>query len=186
MIPTYPAATPKQRGANRKVLPMLRPVEDRDVEPMRVWRNHPEVRRVSLTQHEISADEHQAWWAKASVDDSRRYLIYERAGVPAGVVNFFDIDGDTAWWGYYLDNEGLEADGALFPAWISIQREAVKYAKNELGLRELHGETLAVNEAAVDFNARQGFDEVERYERDIAGTPTTVIHTRKLFEEKTA
>lgn len=165
---------------------MLRPVEDRDVEPMRVWRNHPEVRRVSLTQHEIGADEHQAWWATASKDPSRRFLIYERGGVPSGVVNFFDVDLDagSAWWGYFLDNDGLDAAGALFPAWISIQREAVKYAKNELGLRELHGETLLVNEAAVDFNTRQGFDEVERYERQVAGQPTVVVHSKKTFEEK--
>ena len=163
---------------------MLRPVAADDVELMRVWRNHPEVRRVSLTQHEISPEEHLAWWATASRNESRRFLIYERAGVPSGVVNFFDIDGDTAWWGYFLDNDGLEADGALFPAWISIQREAVKYARRELGLRELHGETLLVNEAAVDFNGRQGFEEVERYEREVGGEPVTVIHTKKIFEEK--
>lgn len=160
---------------------MLRPAEDRDVEPMRSWRNHPEVRRVSLTQHEIGPEEHQGWWAKTRVDPSRRVLIYERDGVPCGVVTFFDLNGDSGWWGYYLDNDGLEAAGTLFPAWISIQREAVKYARDVLELTHLHGETLAANQAAVDFNARQKFTEVERYEREIGGELAEVIHTRRDF-----
>lgn len=160
---------------------MLRPAEERDVEPMRLWRNHPEVRRVSLTQHEIGSEEHQAWWGKTRVDPSRRVLIYERDGVPCGVVTFFGLDNGSGWWGYYLDNDGLEASGALFPAWISIQREAVKYARDVLGLKHLHGETLAANQAAVDFNARQKFSEVERYEREIGGELAEVIHTRRDF-----
>lgn len=162
---------------------MLRPAEDADIEPMRRWRNHPEVRRVSLTQHEITADEHQAWWQHAAQDPSRRVLIYERDAVASGVVTFFDLDGGSGWWGYYLDNAGLGERGALFPAWISIQREAAKYARDVLRLAELHGETLALNGAAVDFNARQKFVEVERYDRVVGGESVPVIHTRRVFEE---
>lgn len=162
---------------------MLRPAEDRDVEDMRRWRNHPEVRRVSLTQHEIQPDEHRAWWEATRTNPTRKVLIHERGQVPSGVVTFFDIDDGTAWWGYYLDNAGLEERGALFPAWISIQREAVKYARDVLGLVELHGETLAANQSAVDFNARQKFEEVERYVRDVGGEEVEVLHTRRVFEE---
>ena len=35
---------------------MLRDATDADLDAMRRWRNHDEVRRVSLTQHEIGAD----------------------------------------------------------------------------------------------------------------------------------
>ncbi|MFV0430436.1 MAG: GNAT family N-acetyltransferase [Arachnia sp.] len=163
----------------------MRPATEADVELLRIWRNHPEVRRVSLTQHEISAEEHIAWWRNVSKDPSRRVLVYERDGVGSGQVTFFDIDGSCAWWGYYLDNAGLEARGALFPAWISIQREAVKYARHELGLSELHGETLVMNEAAVDFNQRLGFAEVERYVRKIGEAEVVVIHSRRTWEETT-
>ncbi len=164
---------------------MLRPATDSDAAHVLQWRNHRDVRSVSLTQHVITADEHSAWWAKTAVDPTRRVLIYERSGTPAGVVTFFDIDADerSAWWGYYLDNDGLNAAGALFPAWIQIQRDAVRYARDELGLRELHGETLGTNEAVRDFNARQGFVEVEQTSRDIGGQVVDVIHTVKRFEE---
>ncbi|WP_296140702.1 GNAT family N-acetyltransferase [uncultured Tessaracoccus sp.] len=160
---------------------MLRPATDADLDAMRTWRNHDEVRRVSLTQHVITPEEHAQWWERTKADPTRRVLIYERDGVPSGVVTFFDLADGSAWWGYYLDNDGLTERGAMFPAWISIQREAVKYARKELGLTQLDGETLVTNESAVDFNARQGFAEVERYPREVGGERVEVIHTRKTF-----
>ncbi len=165
---------------------MLRPAQDSDLDAMLVWRNHPEVRRVSLTQHEIAPDEHAAWWAKTKTDPTRLVLVYERDQVPSGVVTFFDLDADarSSWWGYYLDNAGLEARGAMFPAWIAIQREAVKYARDTLGLAQLDGETLADNTAVVEFNERQGFVEVERYGRVIDGAEVEVVHSRRRFGEQ--
>ena len=71
-----------------------------DVDTIRRLRNQQANRDVSLTSHEIGADEGAAWWAKASVDPTRRVLIYERAGTTAGVVNFFDVDGSTGAWGF--------------------------------------------------------------------------------------
>lgn len=160
---------------------MLRPATDADQEHVRTWRNHPQVRAVSLTQHVISADEHAAWWANTRNNPSRRVLIYERGDVPAGVVTFFDFDPEakSSWWGYYLDNDGLESRGELLPAWIQIQREAVRYADNELGLDTLDAEVLAVNEGVRRFNKRNGFVELESETRDLAGTPTEVIHVRR-------
>lgn len=164
---------------------MLRPATDQDLDAMRTWRNHPEVRGVSLTQHEIGADEHRQWWERVKADPTRRVLIYERGEVASGVVAFFDWDREagTAWWSYFLDNAGLEERGEMFPAWISIQRDAVRYAKKEMLLKELHAETLVSNESAADFNSRQGLHEVERYQREVDGQSIEVIHSAKLFEE---
>ena len=164
---------------------MLRPAEDHDLDAMRAWRNHPEVRRVSLTQHEIAPDEHRQWWERVKADPTRLVLIYERGGVPSGVVAFFDWDrqAGTAWWSYFLDNDGLEQRGEMFPAWISIQRDAVRYARTQLGLKELHAETLTTNQAAVDFNGRQGLHEVERYTQDVGGEQIEVIHSVLRFAQ---
>lgn len=164
---------------------MLRPATDADSASVLAWRNHPDVRSVSLTQHEISPTEHASWWAKTMADPTRQVFIYERQGTPAGVVTFFDLDTEagSGWWGYYLDNDGLNARGALFPAWIQIQRDAVKYAHEVLGLRELHGETLGTNESVRDFNARQGFVEVATYPRRVGDAEVEVIHTVKRFKE---
>jgi len=159
---------------------MLRPADDADRDAVLRWRNHPDVRAVSMTQHEITPEEHAAWWARTLADPSRRVLIYERRDVPSGVVTFFDLDEttDSGWWGYYLDNVGLEAGGQLLMAWIQIQREAVRYAFDELGLATLEGEVLASNESVRQLNRRHRFTEVETYQRDVDGISTDVIRVR--------
>lgn len=160
---------------------MLRPATDADLDDLLAWRNHPEVRAVSLTRHEITPDEHRAWWQRTAADPSRQVLVYVRNDVPSGVVTFFDLDDElsstrTGWWGYYLDNAGLEARGELLPAWIQIQREAVRHADDELGLSELHGEVLGSNEAVRRLNRRNGFDEVDSEVRDLDGEQVEVWH----------
>ena len=120
---------------------MLRPATDADSPDVLRWRNHPEVRAVSLTQHEITEEEHAAYWAATRESDAREIYIYERHDVPSGVVTYFDIDREagSAWWGYYLDNDGLKERGELLPAWIEIQRQAKRLAFDELGLTSPRG-----------------------------------------------
>lgn len=164
---------------------MLRPAADADSTDVRTWRNHAQVRAVSMTQHIISEDEHAAYWASARDDRSREIYIYVRHGVASGVVTFFDMDREagSAWWGYYLDNDGLGQRGELLPAWIEIQRQAKRYAFQEMGLRTLHGEVLESNEAVRRFNRRNGFEEVERYMRDIDGMMTPVLRVRATNDQ---
>jgi hypothetical protein len=50
---------------------VLRAAIDGDRDVALAWRNHPDVRRVSLTTHVIGADEHRAWWAAATTDPTR-------------------------------------------------------------------------------------------------------------------
>lgn len=159
---------------------MLRPATDDDLEHLLVWRNHPQVRDVSLTQHEISAAEHDAWWQRTRTDPTRQVFVYVRHDVPSGVVTFFDLDvtARSAWWGYYLDNEGLSARGELLPAWIEIQRQAKRFAFDELGLETLEGEVLEANEAVRRFNRRNGFEEISRAVRDVGGREVAVWHVR--------
>jgi UDP-4-amino-4,6-dideoxy-N-acetyl-beta-L-altrosamine N-acetyltransferase len=159
---------------------MLRPATDADSANVLRWRNHPEVRAVSLTQHEITDEEHAAYWAATRDNDAREIWIYERHDVPSGVVTYFDIDREagSAWWGYYLDNDGLKERGELLPAWIEIQRQAKRLAFDELGLTTLEGEVLEANEAVRRFNRRNGFEEIERYTQDIDGIPTPVLRVR--------
>lgn len=159
---------------------MLRPATDADSANVLHWRNHPEVRAVSLTQHEISAEEHARWWAATNESDSREVYIFERHDVPSGVVTFFDIDREqrSAWWGYYLDNAGLGERGELLPAWIEIQRQAKRFAFEQLDLQTLEGEVLEANDSVRRFNKRNGFAEIGSSVRDVDGTPTTVIHVR--------
>lgn len=157
---------------------MLRPATDADKENVRIWRNHPKIRVASLIRDEISLTQHDAYWQSLQGNPTRKVFIYECDGLAAGVVTFFDIDDEqrSAMWGYYLDNQNLEANGELLPAWIKIQREAMKFAFDELHLDTLNGKVLDTNEAVRRMNTRNGFEEIATDERIIDGKPT-VVHT---------
>ena len=74
---------------------MLRAATDEDRELVRVWRNHPDVRAVSLTRDVISPEDHAKYWESLRDNETRKVFMYERGGVPAGVVTFFDIEYDA-------------------------------------------------------------------------------------------
>ncbi|HYN97891.1 MAG TPA: GNAT family N-acetyltransferase [Pilimelia sp.] len=158
---------------------MLRAATDADVDDIRRWRNQEANRQVSLTTHEIAPAEHAAWWGRASADPTRRVLVYEREGTPAGVVNFFDLVLDaaprTGAWGFFLDAEGLAARGETLPAWIEVMREATEYAFDELHLDELHGEVIEHNAVVRQMNRRFRFTEGAPQEREAGGRPVVVI-----------
>ncbi len=154
---------------------MLRAAIEDDVDTIRRLRNQQANRDVSITSHEISADEHAAWWAKASVDPHRRVLIYSRDGVTAGVVNFFDLEGSSAAWGFFLDADGLAERGETLPAWIEVMREATAYAFDELGVDLLTGEVLELNAVVRQMNRRFRFVEGTPETRYAGGREVTVI-----------
>ena len=155
---------------------MLRAANDADRDVVLAWRNHPDVRRVSLDTHVIAPEEHAAWWAAATTDPARRVLVFEDGGTPAGVV-IFDLRYSPAVWSFYLDVAGL--GGGLLPAWLRLEREAVEHAFSELGVDRLGGETLASNAQVLALHRRFGFRETRRYERLIGGTPQTVVWTER-------
>jgi RimJ/RimL family protein N-acetyltransferase len=158
---------------------VLRRATDPDVEVIRGWRNQEINRSASITQHEIGAAEHAAWWAATSADPDRRILVYEHTGVPAGVVNFFDLALSraprTGCWGFFLDAAGLAERAETLPAWIGVMREATAYAFDELGLDELHGEVLEHNHVVRQMNRRFRFVEGTAETRHADGRIVRVI-----------
>jgi RimJ/RimL family protein N-acetyltransferase len=154
---------------------MLRTATDDDVDIIRRLRNQQANRDVSINSHEITADEHAGWWAKTSVDPTRRVLLYQRDGEIAGVVNFFDLEGPTGAWGFFLDADGLAERGETLPAWIEVMREATAYAFDELGLEVLTGEVLEHNAVVRQMNRRFRFVEGTSEVRYADGREITVI-----------
>ena len=74
---------------------MLRPATDADQPDVLAWRNHPDVRAVSLTQHVIGEDEHADWWESTKQRQDRLVLMYVKNDRTAGVVTFFDLDREA-------------------------------------------------------------------------------------------
>jgi UDP-4-amino-4,6-dideoxy-N-acetyl-beta-L-altrosamine N-acetyltransferase len=116
------------------------------------WRNHPDVRMHMFTQHEISLDEHTRWFARASQDDTRHLLIYERAGVPVGFVQINEVaKGGVADWGFYLASDAPKGSGA------GLGLAALTYAFKTIRLHKLCGQALASNERSIRFHKKLGF-----------------------------
>lgn len=163
---------------------MLRPATESDVAAMREWRNQPANREVSIHPHEISPEEHAAWWDRVRDDPTRRVLVFEYDGRPLGIVNFFDVDPvvRTGSWGFFLDNETTTAEGTAMMAWIQVMKEATSYAFDELDLDVLEGEVLEGNDAVRQMNRRFRFTEGEPEEREVDGR-RIVVHPIRLRRE---
>ena len=158
---------------------VLRRATDDDRDVILQWRNHPQVRRSSLTTHLIGQAEHEAWWDAVRDDPDRLVLIYTRHGRSAGVVTFTGIDraAGSATWGFYLDVDGLHERNDLLPAWIELEREVIGYAFDTLGLERIGGETFADNAQVLQLHRRFGFEETDRYQREIDGVARDVVYT---------
>ena len=153
----------------------LRGATDSDRDQVLVWRNHPRVREVSLTAHEIAADEHALWWRLVQANPDRHLLIYHHEAVPSGVVLFAREEPEVAVWSFYLDVDGLAGRDELLRAWVGVERESIAYAFGELGVERIEGEVLADNAAVLALHRRFGFRVAQRYDRDVDGAARPVL-----------
>lgn len=132
-----------------------------------VWRNHPDVRRFMFTQHEIGLEEHRNWFAKASMDTSRRLLIVEEAKQPIGYVQFSKVaDGGIADWGFYVRPDAPKGTGRI------LGTMALNHAFGPLKLHKVCGQAIACNQASIAFHQRLGFvlEGVLRDQQRISGS----------------
>ncbi|WP_371134678.1 UDP-4-amino-4,6-dideoxy-N-acetyl-beta-L-altrosamine N-acetyltransferase [Phenylobacterium sp.] len=134
---------------------VMRPASLDDSARLLAWRNLPQIRRWMYTDHEISQAEHDAWYAKALADPSRRYWVVELDGAPVGLANLADIDATTrrATWAYYLAEERVRGRGigAFVEYWM------IEQVFTGLGLAKLWCEVLVDNEPVWKMHEKFGF-----------------------------
>lgn len=145
----------------------LRDIKTEELSLMLVWRNVPKVRENMYTRHEISSDEHQAWWASVQKSSTQKYFMYEFNGMALGVVCFSEIDqkNHNASWAFYASPEAPKGTGSR------MEFLALDYAFNELGMHKLCCEVLAFNNPVIKLHKRFGFQSegVLREHHDIDG-----------------
>jgi UDP-4-amino-4,6-dideoxy-N-acetyl-beta-L-altrosamine N-acetyltransferase len=162
-------------------MPLSRLTEP-DLELILPWRNAPAVRRAMYTHHEISADEHHAWFKRIREDPSARWYLYQdAAGEPQGVVYFtaFDPAQKTAFWGFYAKPEALRGTG------MRILHEALELGFGGLSLRKINGEVLAINTPSINLHKKVGFTQegVFRAQHFDGTAPIDVIRLGMLASE---
>jgi UDP-4-amino-4,6-dideoxy-N-acetyl-beta-L-altrosamine N-acetyltransferase len=116
------------------------------------WRNHPEVRRVMFSQHEISLEEHRNWFNKVRLDNSRCLLLVEEANKPIGFVQFTHVESEgVADWGFYTDPGAPKGTGR------KLGVAALEHAFTNLNLHKVCGQVISSNSISIRFHHRLGF-----------------------------
>lgn len=140
-------------GQSTSQFGLLRAIQDTELALMLSWRNAPAVRQNMYTTHEITLEEHLAWWEGTRESSRHRYFMYEYAGAPQGIVGFTGIDtaNQNSSWAFYASPEAPKGSGSR------MEVLALDYAFQELGLHKLCCEVLAFNTPVIRLHEKFGF-----------------------------
>lgn len=153
-----------------------------DLSMVLVWRNHPNIRQFMFTQHEITLEEHTAWFQKASRDNMRSLLIVEEKEQPIGYVQFSHVsNGGVADWGFYVAPGSPQGTGRKLGA------TALNHAFGVLNLHKVCGQAIEHNAASIGFHQALSFRQegVLREQQRIGDTYHNIICFGLLAREWT-
>jgi UDP-4-amino-4,6-dideoxy-N-acetyl-beta-L-altrosamine N-acetyltransferase len=129
------------------------------------WRNHPDIRRFMISQHEITLTEHIAWFERTLKDSCQHVLIVEDT-YPIGYVYLqHDRSNELADWGFYA------APGSPKGTGRKLACVALDYAFATIGVRKVCGQVIDSNLASIGFHLAMGFSQegILREQRLIEG-----------------
>lgn len=136
---------------------LLRPMEAGDLDLVRDWRNHQDVRRFMISQHLIAPAEHRDWFERCAGEPMRRLYILQQGDRPLG---FAQLSGvvrhGIADWGFYVSPQAPRGSG-----W-ELGRRVLAAAFDGEGLHKVCGQTLVSNERSRRLHQRLGFAEEGR------------------------
>jgi UDP-4-amino-4,6-dideoxy-N-acetyl-beta-L-altrosamine N-acetyltransferase len=134
-------------------LGQLRTIREDELGLMLSWRNAPAVRANMYTRHEISAEEHLAWWSRTCQRKDQRYFIYEHKSQPQGIVGITAIDlvNMNSSWAFYAAPDAPKGAGSR------MEFLTLDYVFDELKLHKLYCEVLAFNQAVIKLHKKFGF-----------------------------
>lgn len=140
---------------------LLRLVRDADLEQMLEWRNAPNVRKNSYSQHEITLADHLTWWNDIKGSQSDMFFVFEDQNTPLGIVSLNDIDekNKSAFWGIYASPLAPKGTGTRMKTLL------LDCAFSVLKLNKLSGEILEKNSLGVGLSTKLGFTQ-EGFFRD--------------------
>lgn len=129
-------------------------MEAPDLERVWRWRNHPDVRRFMFTTHEISWDEHLAWFERVQASQTVKLFIYELNEEPVGFASLTAVRHPSiADWGFYLDPDAPRGSGR------GLGEAVIRHGFLDLCMHKLCGQALAFNDRSIAFHRSLGFDE---------------------------
>jgi UDP-4-amino-4,6-dideoxy-N-acetyl-beta-L-altrosamine N-acetyltransferase len=142
----------------------LRPIEERDLDMVLRWRNSDRIRETMYTDHEITKDEHRAWFERLRKEPEIPFLVFEFQGKPIGVIQVTQIDrrNNKCFWGFYIGEPGAPPGSGTVLGYFGL-----KYIFEVLKIRKLCAEAFASNSASLRFHKRLGFVEEGRLAKHV-------------------
>lgn len=130
----------------------LRRMTVADLQAVLNMRNHPEIRRYMLTQHEISIEEHLEWYQRASQNPCIELLVFELNETCCGFVQFKETSfKGVVDWGFYTDPGSPAGTGR------KLGRAALRHAFARANLHKICGQALHWNHPSIEFHKTLGF-----------------------------
>ncbi|MBE0417166.1 MAG: UDP-2,4-diacetamido-2,4,6-trideoxy-beta-L-altropyranose hydrolase [Coriobacteriia bacterium] len=155
----------------------LRPMDERDLDTVLLWRNSERVRSRMYEDAPIAPEEHERWFAQASRDPCQRQYVFEVRGRPLGVVSFKGVDptAGACEWGFYMGEEHRPHGAGQ-----AMGRLALRQAFEGLGVRAVLGEVLASNEDSLLYHESLGFERIDPAPATVerGGRPREVVRFR--------
>jgi UDP-4-amino-4,6-dideoxy-N-acetyl-beta-L-altrosamine N-acetyltransferase len=132
---------------------ILRAIKEDELPTILAWRNSPKIKANMYSRHDISLEEHLAWWTRLKDSSDRAYFIYEHHGIPTGVVGFSQIDTyhQNASWAFYASPDAPPGSGAR------MELLALDHAFDDLQLKKLYCEVLEFNQSVINLHTKFGF-----------------------------
>lgn len=131
-------------------------LNDEEVEMVRRWRNHTDIRKWMYTDHEINIEEHKNFIENLKRDNRNFYYLVYLADKPIGVFSLNRVDwrNGNAYIGVYANpEEKTKGAGDV------LSRSLLFVAFTLIGLHTLKLEVIEDNERAIKFYKRMGFKE---------------------------
>jgi UDP-4-amino-4,6-dideoxy-N-acetyl-beta-L-altrosamine N-acetyltransferase len=130
----------------------LRTMTDADLGSVLELRNHPEIRRYMLTQHEITIEEHISWFERATINENQELLVFELDKICCGFVQFKNTNFCGVFdWGFYV------APGAPKGIGGKLGSAALEHAFKNEKLHKICGQALHWNVPSIEFHKSLGF-----------------------------
>ena len=123
-----------------------------DLDSVLQMRNHVDVRRYMLTQHEITMEEHALWFDRASQNSSLELLVLEIDTKCCGFAQFKETNyRGVIDWGFYVAPVAPKGTGR------TLGLAAIKHAFKNESTHKICGQALSWNHPSIEFHKSLGF-----------------------------
>jgi len=134
---------------------LIRELSIDDLPSIREWRNSPEINKYMFSQHEITQQEHLAWFEATQQNELRHLFAFEENNELKGFLQLQQKSSECQVfeWGFYISPQAVKGTGTR----MSIL--AMSLAFSQLGAVKLYAEVLGFNQASIRLHQKLGFIE---------------------------